>query len=520
MTVVDPPARGVVREVAPVLAAVAVLAAALRAWDLFAFPIAPDTGPAVEIARRMATGGGLQPVTYAYPPLTGYVVGAVLWAVTRVDPSLATDPLAPYHLARVVTVVASTATVVLTGLLAALLAPAPRRRWWAGIAAGGMAVAYVAVRLGTFAKPDTFQLVFTVTALVAAVAYRRSRHRGWVLAAAACVGFAAAAKYTGGVLGLVVLAAVVDRDDVRRSAVDVVVVGAAAAVAFVVGTLGQPLLEPARFWSDVSSELSHQAGGHLGYEPESNGWWFHLGFSMPGSWGWPLTIAALVGAGRAVVGDRAQRLVLGAAVLMLATVAFSAVRFPHYTLVALPFLAVLGAMGVDEVAGRLARVDGRAATAVWVLAVLSLVPATLDAVRLANVRNAPDTRRMATELAADLDAPVVAESYTVLEDLEVAGRVGAFGNEPDVLDCDCVLAVSSYQEDRYRRRPALYPEAVAVYDAIRDRGEVLVTVEPATDLPYNWDGLPRWGLDRLPAFGASTTVGPTVTFVDLRGGVS
>ena len=115
-------------------------------------------------------------------------------------------------------VVASTATVVLTGALAALLAPASRRRWWAGIAAGAMAVAYVAVRLGTFAKPDTFQLVFTVSALVAVVAHRRAPHRGWVVAAAACVGFAAAAKYTGGVLGLVVLAGVVDRDLTIKSA--------------------------------------------------------------------------------------------------------------------------------------------------------------------------------------------------------------------------------------------------------------------------------------------------------------
>ncbi|MER3453375.1 MAG: hypothetical protein C4344_07035 [Acidimicrobiia bacterium] len=186
----------------------------------------------------------------------------------------------------------------------------------------------------------------------------------------------------------------------------------------------------------------------------------------------------------------------------------SRVRFPHYVLVLLPFLAALAGAAF-------ARLTARLPPAVLLTALaLTLVPTALDDVRLVRAAASPDTRLAATARLASL-GPVAAvtERYGVLDH---AALVPTLGADPSVLDCACVVVISSYQEERFRREPARYRHEVAVYDALRARGRVLAVIRPRRHLPYDWDLLPQWGLRRIPLTGTIGPVGPTVTLLDLR----
>ena len=127
---------------------------------------------------------------------------------------------------------------------------------------------------------------------------------------------------------------------------------------------------------------------------------------------------------------------------------------------------------------------------------------------------APDTREVADAALARLPGPVWTERYAA-----VPGRgtpIGDFGSRPDAVDCGCFAVLSSYMEDRFRREPDVYAAQVANYDRLRAAGKVVLVVGPRPRLAYNWDVLPRWGLDDLPVTGDITMVGPTITVLDLR----
>jgi hypothetical protein len=293
----------------------------------------------------------------------------------------------------------------------------------------------------------------------------------------------------------------------RRRIASAALLAAATAAGFVAGTLGTALDRDAA--AGFAWQVAHQAGGHLGYEAAGPGWWFHLGEALPGAWGWPVTLLGLAGAAAvAVRGSRAQRLLAALTVLLLVLLGTSQVRFPHYALIVQPPLAAFALVGLLRLRPRPLRVAAALAVAV------SLVLVAADDVRLLRAEGAPSTQLLADAAAAELGAPVWSESYSLTTPL--ARRVVSFGTTPEVVDCGCVAAVSSYQEERYRRLPARYASEVAVYDALRERGRVVAEIRPARPLSYRWALLPAWGTRRVPLTGPVGPVGPTVTLIDLR----
>jgi hypothetical protein len=259
------------------------------------------------------------------------------------------------------------------------------------------------------------------------------------------------------------------------------------------------------------------------------GWVFHLGTSLPGTWGWPLTVAAVAGTALLLVrGTRAQRLVGAVAAVLVALVGTTRVAFPHYVLIATPYLAAAAAValvrlgslrpaappGPGPAPARRARHASGAVLAAVLLAA-SAVPAGLDAARLVRAARAPDTRALAAAEATRLDATVWAEAHTGVEG--AARHPASLAEDPAaVLACDCVAVLSSYQEDRYRAEPSRWAAHVAGYDALRAAADPLRVVRPSLPLSYRWDLLPAWGLRAVPLTGATPVVGPTITFLDLR----
>jgi len=495
------------------------VAAGLRLPGLAGQVRAPDEATVVERATA-ALAGDLAPPAFDWPPGSSHLLAGAVLVARAVGHHPAGDGL--YAFGRVLAAWVAVGTVGLTVALGVAAADDRDRAPLTGLVAGlAVAVSVVGVRLSRQVHPEHVQLALLVASTLAALRGDRTRSAGWMVGAGALAGLAGAVKYLG-VAGVAVpLLAVATWPGTgrgRRVAV-AAAVGAAAAGAFVAGTLGT-VLSPA-FPAGLAWQVGHQAGGHLGYDARVPGWVFHLGTSLPGTWGWPLTVAALAGTGLLLArGTRAQRLVAAAAAVLVALVGSTRVAFPHYVLIATPYLAAAAAVALVRLGRwRPARPAGAGRAAGGALAAgllaASVVPAGLDAARLVRAARAPDTRALAAAEAAGLGAPVWAEAHTGVEG--AARHPASLAEDPAaVLACDCVAVLSSYQEDRYRAEPSRWAAHVAGYDALRAAADPLRVVRPSLPLSYRWDLLPAWGLRAVPLTGPAPVVGPTITFLDLR----
>jgi len=497
------------------LAVVVLLAAALRLPELGAgLPaVAPDEPTVVDRAIG-ALDGDPMPPQFDWPPGSSYVMAAALLAgrVIGIDPT--GDQAELYRFGRVLFAGIALIAVALTGVLGARLADDRRRRTWTGLgAAAALALSYVSVRLSRTVHPEHLQIVFVLAALAAGLRFDADRRMRWLVASGVLAGLAGATKYLGVTVALVplmaavVVAGVAWRHRLRHAGV----LTAAVLAGFVGGTLGT-VLRGGAFLDGFAYQLGHQAGGHLGYQATTPGWVFHLGTTLPGSWGWPLTVAAIAGLVLMLArGTRAQRLTAVYAVAVFVLIGASRVAFPHYALLVMPLFAIAAFIALGRLADVLPRL-GRPVLAALVL--LALVPPLLNAVRLLRIADAPDTRALAAQVVADLPGPVWAEAYTGIPAAD--RQVFSLGEENDLAGCDCFAVVSSYQEERYTARPDLYPSQSQAYAALRRDTTIARVVAPSVPLTYRWDGLPQWGLARLPLTGPDPTVGPTITVFDLR----
>lgn len=508
-----------------------VLAAGLRAPHLAGHLPAlvhPDEPTVVERGLA-ALDGRLMPPQFDWPPASAYAYAAAAAVARLAAPDVTVDLGARYLLGRIIFLVIALVAVALTGVLGTRLADpgrprppaAPDRRAITGLGAAAiLAVSFTSVRLSRIAHPEHLQIVLMLGSVLCALAFDRSRRLAPLAAAGALAGLAGATKYLGVMAGLVpLLSALAGPGEgntggwraapVKATCAQLAVLAGAALAGFAGGTLGTALRGDA-FPRGFAWQVAHQAGGHLGYEAAGPGWLFHLGTSMPGNWGWPVTVLAVAGVCAVLVrGSRAQRLVAVLVLALFALIGASQIRFPHYVLIIYPYLAAFACVAVGRIRLSAAR------AAVCALVAASLGVAALNSARLVRADGAPSTRLRADAVAARIAGPVWSESYSLTSPRE--RQVTAFGATPEVLSCQCVAVVSSYQEERYRARPDRYGPQIAVYDALRARGRVLAEIRPSQALSYRWDLLPQWGVARIRLAGPVGLVGPTITLLDLRG---
>jgi 4-amino-4-deoxy-L-arabinose transferase-like glycosyltransferase len=496
------------------LAVIAVVALVLRTVALGAhLPhlIAPDEPTVMD--RALAHLHGHAPTGWDWPQGAMSVLAGLIGGVRALTPWADGTP---WLFGRVVFALVGVLVVVLTGLLGAAMAgerAAPRRRRLvAWIASGLLAVSWLSVRLSRSIQPDHLQLAFVLGALLCALRYDRRTPRStwWLAGAGLLAGAAGATKYLG-VLVVVPTAVFVVQWRRAHAARELVVLAVTTVVGFVALAWGA-LAEPGAFWDGLTGQFGHQAGGHPGYEGQSTGWWFHATKSLPGNWGWGITVLAALGTIAALIdGDRRQRVVALFAIGLFAVVGLSRVEFPHYMVIVLPLLAVLAAMLVARVVDHAA---SRYAAIALAGIVLLVAPTVADDVRLVRAQNATDTRELVDPFLRSLDGPLLVEWYASLPATGTA--IGDVPARPDIVDCNCFVALSSYREERYRRHPRKYASEVAAYDRVRAAGTLVRVIGPHPHLAYNWDVLPRWGLDRVPLTGDISAVGPTITVLDLR----
>lgn len=492
----------------------AVLLRTINLGSLLPRVVFPDEPPIMEGARAVLRGD-FTPSTVGWPPASMEAL-ALSIGIARFVARSSVAETNLYLFGRVFFVLLSLATVAAAGALGARLSDSPNRRRLVALGtAGVMGVSYLSVRLGRQIHPDHLEVLFAVASFICALAFDRSRRWRWLAGAGLLAGLAGATKYVG---VLVMIPAAVSVVSVRRTDASrfgaLSLLAAFTGLGFLLGNPG-PLVDFNRFREGILFQFHRNTTGHLGYESDSPVWGFHLTQSLPGNWGWPITILAVLGTIWVLRrGSRAQRLAASFVVPAFVLLGLFRVTLPHHMLVLTPFLAGMAVVALVRLTEQLIR--SRASVVTAVLLALFLLPTLLDDLRLVRAARARDTRVEAGKVVSDLAATVWAENYALPFREPEAVNVGAFGGHPEVLRCSCYAVISSYMEDRFRRRPDLYRNEVSVYDAMRGQGKVVLVVKPFMPLAYDWDVLPQWGLRKLPLWGKFGATGPTLTILDLH----
>lgn len=512
----------------PALGFVVLLAAVLRLWSIdFGVPLVthPDEPLIFTAADRMISERTLNPGWFRYPAFIIDIEAGVLVVVYAVDRlfGLSADAITTtaYTAGRLIMATLGILTVLLTGLLGRRVATSMSGRGGSGgaplqwshrpeaadeatraaraaiagiVAALLLAVSFVHVKDSHYLKPDAPTGFFCALVLWLSLdALEQSddrRLRRWLLAAAA-VGLAAAAKYTGAVVAVVPATAILLAWRREHSAVPsfrrvILIAAAMGATAVAVFLLINPgiVMTPRDFLSPVDgirAEMNHYRTGHDGAEG-SDTWRWYFGEIWRSGFGPTLTPIVLLGA-LAAVGALVRRRASGALLLTLVfppvyylTIAPYPVRFDRQLIPLLPYLAILGGLGVAVVAGWVAarRPSHRAGlapmAALAIVALLAVAPMA-DAARWDHVTGLPDTRYAALdwiEAHVPRGTVVVREWHT--PPVGQAGYGDVFIRKANDESLEWYratgadyLVLSSYMYQRFLDAPDRYPSDAAFY---------------------------------------------------------
>jgi 4-amino-4-deoxy-L-arabinose transferase-like glycosyltransferase len=557
----------------PWVVAVGVLLAgafALRLWGVKqGLPYAYNLDEASHYVPRAIGmfGHSLDPHYYVNPPAYTYVVHAALaiaWGGRAgVAHQFLHDPQSVYVLARVIAAVLGTIAVGLLYLAGARLFD----RRVALLAAAVFAVAYLPVFYAHQALNDTPTLAPLCLALwgtAGIVRFGRVRDCVWT---GIGIGLTCATKYTGGIVALPALGAIVAHASAGRSVVGSRwwawrAFGVMAAVAVMTFVIADPyaILQ----WHGFTGALHHQsqaaddALGKLGLT-QHDGYTYYL-WTFTWGLGWAPLVAAAGGAAALLAWDRRAALVLiPAPVAFVLFMGAQSRHFGRWLLPVFPIVCLLAAAGIVLAVDRFGehwRPGVR--RALYAAAAIALcVQGAIHSVHSDALLSRQDTRGQARAwLAANVAPgtkivvePIVPGSW--LDDIGRASPLTPFGDRwqrftrgalvgtgiapPPVVAAEnyertlspalltgyeragyCWIVSGSTQSGRAQVDPKVVPGAIGYYRALRRRGVVAARFSPyrrdANAVRFNFD----WSFDSYPL--AYDRPGPVVTIWHLTDG--
>jgi Dolichyl-phosphate-mannose-protein mannosyltransferase len=350
--------------------------------------------------------GSWNPHYFINPPAFSYLlhVAFAFWfgggwpfgAKHDVADAYATDPTATFAVARATAALLGTAAVGFVYLTGARLYD---RR--AGLLAGAvLATSFLAVFYSHLALNDVPALLpLTVSVYGSAGVLVHGRRRDYLIAGAA-LGFAAATKYTAGIVLLPLLIAAasrIARDSLERRAVLVggAIAGTAALAAFLASN-PHALLSFHEFWTGVRKQQETASGfGKLGLDHES-GIRYYL-WVLTWGLGWAPLAAAAAGAVAAFRRDLWLGLFLvGWPVVFTLYMGLQDRYFGRWLLPAVPALALLAGVGAVWVA-ELVATPSRQQAVLAALGVALVAQGLIYSVHVDRVLSRDDTRNIARD---------------------------------------------------------------------------------------------------------------------------
>ncbi|MGN6188953.1 MAG: glycosyltransferase family 39 protein [Conexibacter sp.] len=543
------------------LAGVLLGALALRLWGIrnglpFSYNV-DEERHFVPVAVRFFADG-LNPGYFLNPP--GYT--ELLYAVyavwfrggDAVRHAYASDPSELLTIARVTTALLGVAAVWLLHLAGARFFD----RAIGLLAAALGAVAFLPVFYGHLALNDVPATAPATLALLGAALVLRGGTRAALLGGLGA-GLAAGTKYTAGIALLPLLTAIAlvargRREPLTRA---LLAPAAAACAAALVGFLvANPyaLLDFHAFHAGVARQRTLASGEELAKLglTQRNGIVYYL-WSLTWGLGWIPALAALGGAIRLLLRDRALALVLlPAPLLYLLFMGLQERYFGRWLLPVLPIAILLAAYGGATLArAAAARAPRLAAPAMALVAVALLAQGLIHSLHVDRVLARPDTRNSARVwLLAHVPAgaKVVIEPFVPARwlagtgwhrwdvtraDVDDSGRPLPAGRtrfvkvdkyertlRPMLIDRYmtqgyCWVVTGSHQFGRAFAQPDQVPQAIAYYAALRRRAETVARFSPyragVAPPPFNFD----WSFDWYPL--AYARPGPLIVVHRLRG---
>ena len=340
--------------------------------------------------------------------LFGLADAAVFWPRSWFHPGgwqgvlddLERNPSDLHLVQRGVSVLASLATLIVAWRLARRLLGERGGL----VAAALLSVCYLAAREAHFGTLDTLVALWVVLAVEACLRLYESPERRHALAAGVWTGLAAATKYSGGVVALCVLAAVLgaarrpDAGGARRSLgralrEDLVPAALAAAATFVVFSpqvlfAFDQLREALSFQQQtIGVRPEHDSLGSLG--------WYHLRHTFGAGLGEVALVLALLGAVLAWRRGGPARMLVVCLALLLPMFVVARSQAVRYGIAHVTLLSVLAALAIDALAQRAATPRGRRLA----LAALLLLAAGPSLVRIVCFDRALRGRDTRTEVA-------------------------------------------------------------------------------------------------------------------------
>jgi 4-amino-4-deoxy-L-arabinose transferase-like glycosyltransferase len=511
-----------------VLALIFAIALALRLWGIdHGLPAVfnPDEASHfVPRAVRLHQIGGFDPGYFLNPPLITYVFYVVfaIWfgGSDGVAAVAASDPAAPYLVARVVVAVMGAIGVVVVYLVGRVLID---RR--AGlVAATLMAVSFLPVHWSHFATNDVAAMVAGTVSLLGSVIVLKSHHLGGYVLAGVGLGLAIGTKYTAGVVILALLAAAIIhwRDEHGRAVIGLLVAGACSIAAFLLAV--PTLVTDSQAVLDDLLRLnpSGGTGPKIGQAQESG----HLYYGWVLTWGigWPACALAVVGAAWTVIRNRTMAAVLlPAPILYIAFMGGQAAFFGRWLLPVLPFVLLLAALGAVRLTDAITERRGWSPTPILALVTVAMcLQSVIHVVHMNTLLGRTDTREEAVDWMRDnlpvgtnfvnsgvLVRPMIdddpstrsIESRWQLTSLN--GNQSTVGARLAMLDQFeqegwCWVSASSLFYDRLFVDEHLRPEAAAYYRELEERGEIVFHASPyrpgADPVPFNFD----WATNLYP----------------------
>lgn len=529
-----------------VLALVFAIALTARLWSIdHGLPAIfnPDEASHfVPRAVRLHEIGGFDTGYFLNPPLITYVfyLAFALWFAGSdgVLATAASDPAAPYLVARVVVALIGAIGVVVIYLVGRVLID---RR--AGLmAATLMAVSFLPVHWSHFATNDVAAMVAGTVSLLGSAIVLKSRHLGGYVLAGVGLGLASGTKYTAGIVILALLAAAFThwRAEHGRAVIGLLVAGACSIAAFLLAV--PTLVTDTQGVLDDLLRLDASGGGEpkIG-QAQENG---HLYYGWVLTWGlgWLTCGLAIVGAVWSLIRDRRMAaLLLTSPLAYFAFMGEQAAFFGRWLLPVLPFVLLLAAVGAIRLTEAITdRLDWPATPVLATVTVLMCLQSVIHVAHMNTLFGRTDTRTQAAEWMREnlpvgtrfvnsgvLVRPMIdedpgtraIESRWQLTSLN--GNQSTVGARQAMLDQYeeegwCWVSASSLFYDRLFVDEELRPEAAAYYRELEERGEVVFHASPygpgADPVPFNFD----WSTNLYPF--EFERPGGVVTIYRLHGG--
>jgi 4-amino-4-deoxy-L-arabinose transferase-like glycosyltransferase len=515
---------------AALLALTLLVAFGLRVWSLgHGLPYAYNLDERAHFVPHAVamTTGDLNPGYFINPPALTYLLAAWLSAIHLggVEQWFADDAGAVFLASRWIAVISGVGAVAATY--------AAGRAWFgrtAGlVAAAILAVAFLPVFYSRLALNDGPAVLPCALALWASAIVLHTGSRRALLAGGACVGAAAALKYSdGAIVVAVVAAALLSPALTFKEAFKGLVLAGLIALAVVIATNPYMFADWETFTHDLDRQRKFASGAALLGQPERNGWLYYLTSARWALGVVPGLLAVAGGIALLVKGRRREAIVLGSLIVLYWLYMGSQSRFyARWMLPLYPALAIL--------AGYACSLLWRRRVVFALVTGLTLITAAVPTVRNAIVLGREDTRTETREwLVANVPAgtkvvfePIAPAQWygvtpgggakadprrqwdrfnrndAIIEELarsyRGARRPANFQNyertlTPALLDIYrregyCWIVTGSTQYGRAQAEPERAPEALRYYRALRDQADEVFRTTPA-------DPLPRYQVDR------------------------